>query len=89
MRQEDFDRDWEAASKELLTGMKAWRSDNLKICKRGELNTLMTVETVLSMLTLVSHFKKVMHRKWAHFKSRLAYTMAMFDFAGAMEWSGR
>lgn len=25
MRQEDFDRDWEAASKELLTGMKAWR----------------------------------------------------------------
>jgi RNase P subunit RPR2 len=25
MRQEDFDRDWEAASKEMLTGMKAWR----------------------------------------------------------------
>ena len=25
MRQEDFDRDWEAASKELLTEMKAWR----------------------------------------------------------------
>ena len=25
MRQEDFDRDWEAAGKELLTRMKAWR----------------------------------------------------------------
>ena len=25
MQPEDFDRDWEAASKELLTGMKAWR----------------------------------------------------------------
>jgi YgiT-type zinc finger domain-containing protein len=25
MQPEDFDRDWEAASKELLTGMKTWR----------------------------------------------------------------
>jgi RNase P subunit RPR2 len=25
MQQEDFDRDWEAASKEMLTEMKAWR----------------------------------------------------------------
>jgi len=39
----------------------------------------MIIETVLSMLTLVSHFKKVMHRQWAYFKSRLAYTMAMFN----------
>ena len=31
------------------------------------------------MLTLVSHFKKVMHRKWAYVKSRLAFTMAMFN----------
>jgi hypothetical protein len=31
------------------------------------------------MLTLVNHFKKVMHRKWAYFKSRLAFTMAMFN----------
>ena len=27
----------------------------------------MLVETVLSMLTLVCHFKKVMHRGWAYF----------------------
>ena len=36
----------------------------------------MIVETVLSMLTLVCHFMKVMHRGWAYFESRLAYTMA-------------
>ena len=34
---------------------------------------------VLSMLTLVCHFKKVLHRVWEYFKSRLAYTMAMFN----------
>ena len=39
----------------------------------------MMVETVLSMLTLVCHFKKVMHRVWAYFKSRLGYTMALFN----------
>ena len=31
------------------------------------------------MLTLVCHFKKVMHRKWEYFKSRLGYTMASFN----------
>ena len=46
----------------------------------------MIVETVLSMLTLVNHFKKVMHRKWAYLKSRLAFTMAMFNILVA--WDG-
>ena len=32
----------------------------------------MLVETVLSMLTLVCHFKKVMHRGWASVQARLA-----------------
>jgi hypothetical protein len=36
----------------------------------------MLVETVLSMLTLVCHLKKVMHRGWAYFQARLAFTMA-------------
>jgi len=31
----------------------------------------MLVETVLSMLTLVCHLKKVMHRGWAYFQARL------------------
>src|SRR5947199_5998709 len=33
---------------------------NLKLCQRGEWQARMLVETVLSMLTLVCHFKKVM-----------------------------
>lgn len=60
--------------------------ENLRICKRGEWNTRMIVETVLSMLTLVCHFKKVMHRKWEYFKRRLAYTMAMFNIL--VQWDG-
>jgi hypothetical protein len=63
-----------------------WHPANLKICKRGEWNSRMIIETVLSMLTLVSHFKKVMHRQWAYFKSRLAYTMAMFNVL--VQWDG-
>jgi len=65
---------------------KNWHPDNLKICARGEWNSRMIVETVLSMLTLVNHFKKVMHRKWAYLKSRLAFTMAMFNLL--IQWDG-
>jgi hypothetical protein len=65
---------------------KDWHPDNLNICQRGEWNTRMIVETVLSMLTLVCHFKKVMHRAWAYFKSRLAYTMALFNLL--VQWNG-
>ena len=52
---------------------------NLKLCQRGEWEDRMLVETVLSMLTLVCHFKKVMHRGWAYFQARLAFTMAAFN----------
>jgi hypothetical protein len=65
---------------------KDWHPDNLKICKRGEWNSRMIVETVLSMLTLVNHFKKVMPRKWAYLKSRLAFTLAMFNLL--VQWDG-
>lgn len=65
---------------------KDWQPDNLKICKAGSWNSRMIVETVLSMLTLVNHFKKVMHRKWAYLRSRLAFTMAMFNIL--VEWDG-
>jgi hypothetical protein len=63
-----------------------WHPDNLKICQRGEWNSRMIVETVLSMLTLICHFKKVMHRTWASFESRLAYTMALFNLL--VQWDG-
>ncbi|MBK8989441.1 MAG: hypothetical protein IPM39_25840 [Chloroflexi bacterium] len=46
----------------------------------------MIVETVLPMLTLVCHFKKVMHRAWSYFQSRLAYTMALFNTL--VQWNG-
>lgn len=34
------------------------------------------METVLSMLTLVCHCKRVTHRVWTYFYARLAFTMA-------------
>ena len=70
------------------TGLHSKEGDppNLKVCRRGEWNDRMVVETVLSMLTLVNHFKKVMHRNWEYFKARLAYTMAAFNIL--TQWNG-
>jgi hypothetical protein len=65
---------------------KDWHPTNLKACKRGEWNTRMLVETVLSMLTTVCHFKKISHRVWSYFESRVAYTMALFNIL--VQWHG-
>src|SRR5215510_13021134 len=59
---------------------------NLKLCPRGAWEDRMLVETVLSMLTLVCHCKKVMHREWAYFQARLAFTMALFNVL--VQWQG-
>ena len=59
---------------------------NMKVCDRGTWNVRMVIETVLSMLTLVCHFKKVMHRVWAYFQARLAFTMATFNLL--VQWHG-
>ena len=59
---------------------------NLKLCPRGEWQDRMLVETVLSMLTLVCHFKKGMHRVWEYFHARLAFTMAAFNVL--VQWHG-
>jgi len=59
---------------------------NLKLCQRGAWEDRMLVETVLSMLMLVCHFKKVMHRGWAYFQARLAFTMAAFNVL--VQWHG-
>jgi hypothetical protein len=59
---------------------------NLKLCHRGEWEDRILVETVLSMLTLVCHFKKVMHRVWTYFHARLAFTMAAFNVL--VQWHG-
>lgn len=70
------------------TGFHAQEGDppNLKLCERGEWNERMRIETVLSMLTLVCHFKKVMHRVWEYFSARLAFTMAAFNLL--VQWDG-
>jgi hypothetical protein len=63
-----------------------WHPPHLRLCQRGEWNDRMIIETVLSMLTLVCHFKKVMHRAWEYFKSRVGYTMALFNLL--TQWHG-
>jgi len=59
---------------------------NLKLCERGEWNDRMLIATVLSMLTLVSHFKKMMPRVWEYFAAHLAFTMAAFHVLA--QWHG-
>ncbi len=63
-----------------------WHPDNLRLCQRGEWNERMMIETVLSMLTTVCHFKKVMHRMWTYFMTRLGFTMALFNIL--VQWHG-
>ena len=46
----------------------------------------MIVETVLSMVTVVCGFKKVMHRAWDYFKTRVGLTMALFN--SLVQWHG-
>ena len=52
------------------TGFHAAEGDptNLNLCQRGEWQDRMLMETVLSMLTLVCHLKKVMHRAGPMFR---------------------
>jgi hypothetical protein len=70
------------------TGFHAAEGDpaNLKVCPRGAWQDRMLVETVLSMLTLVCHFKRVMHWGWEYFHARLAFTMAAFNVL--VQWHG-
>jgi len=63
-----------------------WHPDNLKICQRGEWNTRMLQETVLSMLTTVCHLKKLAHRVWAYLEAHLAYIVALFNIL--VQWHG-
>ena len=63
-----------------------WQPTNLRCCRRGEWNVRMVVETVLSMLIYVCHFKHMAHKSWAYFRSHLAYSMALFNLLVA--WHG-
>lgn len=70
------------------TGFHAKDGDpaNMKPCKRGTWNVRMVVETVLSMLTTVCRLKKLSHRTWAALRSRLGFTMALFNIL--VQWNG-
>lgn len=70
------------------TGFHAKTGDpaNLKLCRRGTWNERMVIETVFSMLTMISHLKKVMHRVAAYFQARLAFTVAAFNLL--VQWHG-
>ena len=59
---------------------------HLTLCQRGAWEDRMLVETVLSMLTVVCHCKRVMHRVWPYFHARLAFTIAAFN--GLVQWHG-
>lgn len=54
-------------------------AENIKFCKRGSCNERMIVEIIFSMISNLSAFKKLYHRKWAYLNSRIAYTLASFN----------
>ena len=60
---------------------------NLKICRKGEWNERMIVETVFSLFTVILKMKKLTHRLLAPLKARLAYTCAVFNLCTA--WNGQ
>jgi hypothetical protein len=52
---------------------------NLKLCAKGTWNERMTVETALSMLTVVCDLKRIRHRLPPYIQARLASVVAMFN----------
>lgn len=70
------------------TGFHARAGDppNLKLCPRGTWNDRMLIETVFSMLTPISRFKKIMHRVVDYVLARLAFTVAAFNVL--IRWNG-
>ena len=59
---------------------------NVRLCKKGEWNDRMLVETVLGMRTMVMHTKKMLHRTWDGVIARLSYVMAAFNLL--VTWDG-
>ena len=59
---------------------------NMKICKRGSWNGRMIVESIFSMLSVLTHFKKTTQITWKYFLSKMAYTMAAFNILA--QWNG-
>lgn len=60
--------------------------ENLKICRRGEWNDRMLIETVFSLLSQVCRLKHLRQRVWVYFEMRLAFTVAAFNLL--QQWNG-
>jgi hypothetical protein len=65
---------------------KLKQPENLKICRRGEWNDRMLIETVFSLLSQVCKLKHLRQRAWAYFEMRLAFTVALFNLL--QQWNG-
>lgn len=63
-----------------------WQPPNLRLCRRGEWNVRMVVETVLSMLTYICDFKHSRHKIWDYFETKVGFTMALFNIL--VQWHG-
>ena len=59
---------------------------NLKLCKRGQWNDRMVIETIFSLFSQVCKLKHLRQRVWAYFEMRLGYTMAVFNLL--QQWNG-
>ena len=59
---------------------------NVKICKRGQWNVHMTVETTFSMLTQVWGSMETRHRTRAGFEAHRCYIVAAFNILA--QWNG-
>ena len=59
---------------------------NLKICRRGEWNDRMLIETLFSLLSQVCKLKHLRQRVWAYFEMRLGFTVALFNLL--QQWNG-
>ena len=59
---------------------------NVNMCRRGNWNVRMIVETVFAMMSVVWQTKTMRHRVWAGFEAHLAYTMAAFNILA--QWDG-
>jgi hypothetical protein len=60
---------------------------NLKVCKRGENNLRMLVETLFSQMTGTFCLKKIGQRSWAYVEARLAFAAAAYNLL--ISWGGQ
>ena len=69
------------------TGFHRAKGDpaNVKICKRGQWNVRMIVETTFSMMTTVWGSKTMRHNTWRGFEAHLCYIVAAFNIL--VQWN--